>query len=137
MSSLPEETTIRRCSSAMTTSQLYFTSTRNEAQGSDLNGVTGIEIWRYLLSEKDDKGKWSKPEAIATGLNTDYDEGACCFTPRRQGRCISPNAPPTLASPRFAQIVTSSRSDAAWGKLQKLEISQGYLEYLRPPCHQS
>ena len=71
-------------------SQLYFTSTRNEAQGSDLNGVTGTKSADIFFSEKNDKGKWSKPEAIGTGLNTDYEEGACCFTPDGKQMYLTP-----------------------------------------------
>ena len=113
--------------------QIYFTSTRNDAQGDELSGITGTKAGDIFYSEKDDKGKWSRPEAIATGLNTDYDEGACCFTPDGKEmyltQCVT-----DPASPRFAQIVTSSRSDAAWGKVQKLEITQDTLNTYAHPA---
>lgn len=113
--------------------QLYFTSTRNDAQGDELSGITGTKAGDIFYSEKDDKGKWSRPEAITTGLNTDYDEGACCFTPDGKEmyltQCVT-----DPASPRFAQIVTSSRSDAAWGKVQKLEITQDTLSTYAHPA---
>ena len=113
--------------------QLYFTSTRNDAQGDELSGITGTKAGDIFYSEKDDKGKWSRPEAIATGLNTDNDEGACCFTPDGKEmyltQCVT-----DPASPRFAQIVTSSRSDAAWGKVQKLEITQDTLSTYAHPA---
>lgn len=113
--------------------QIYFTSTRNDAQGDVLSGITGTKAGDIFYSEKDDKGKWSRPEAIATGLNTDYDEGACCFTPDGKEmyltQCVT-----DPASPRFAQIVTSSRSDAAWGKVQKLEITQDTLSTYAHPA---
>ena len=113
--------------------QIYFTSTRNDAQGDELSGITGTKAGEIFYSEKDDKGKWSRPEAIATGLNTDYDEGACCFTPDGKEmyltQCVT-----DPASPRFAQIVTSSRSDAAWGKVQKLEITQDTLSTYAHPA---
>ena len=113
--------------------QIYFTSTRNDAQGDELSGITGTKTGDIFYSEKDDKGKWSRPEAIATGLNTDYDEGACCFTPDGKEmyltQCVT-----DPASPRFAQIVTSSRSDAAWGKVQKLEITQDTLSTYAHPA---
>lgn len=113
--------------------QLYFTSTRNDAQGDELSGITGTKAGDIFYSEKDDKGKWSRPEAIATGLNTDYDEGSCCFTPDGKEmyltQCVT-----DPASPRFAQIVTSSRSDAAWGKVQKLEITQDTLSTYAHPA---
>ena len=113
--------------------QIYFTSTRNDALGDELSGITGTKAGDIFYSEKDDKGKWSRPEAIATGLNTDYDEGSCCFTPDGKEmyltQCVT-----DPASPRFAQIVTSSRSDAAWGKVQKLEITQDTLSTYAHPA---
>lgn len=60
---------------------LYFTSTRNEAQGDELSGITGTKPGDIFFSQKDDKGKWSRPEVVNGGVNTDYDEGACAFTP--------------------------------------------------------
>ena len=113
--------------------QLYFTSTRNEALGDELSGITGTKAGDIFLSEKDDRGKWSKPEAIGTGLNTDYDEGACCFTP--DGRemyltqCVT-----DPSSPRYAQIATSPRSDAAWGKATLLEVTKDTLSSYAHPA---
>ena len=113
--------------------QLYFTSTRNEAQGDELSGITGTKAGDIFLSEKDDKGKWSKPEAIASGLNTAYDEGTCCFAP--DGREMYLTQCVTDASaPRFAQIVTSSRSDAAWGKPNPLELTKDTLSTYAHPA---
>ena len=113
--------------------QLYFTSTRNEAQGDELSGITGTKAGDIFLSEKDDKGKWSKPEAIASGLNTAYDEGACCFAP--DGREMYLTQCVTDASaPRFAKIVTSSRSDAAWGKPNPLELTKDTLSTYAHPA---
>ena len=113
--------------------QIYFTSTRNDAQGDEHSGITGTKAGDIFYSEKDDKGKWSRPKAIATGLNTDYDEGSCSFTPDGKEmyltQCVT-----DPASPRFAQIVTSSRSDAAWGKVQKLEITQDTLSTYAHPA---
>lgn len=113
--------------------QIYFTSTRNDAQGDELSRITGTKAGDIFYSEKDDKGKWSRPEAIATGLNTDYDEGACCFTPDGKEMYLT-QCVIDPASPRFAQIVTSSRSDAAWGKVQKLEITQDTLSTYAHPA---
>ena len=48
----------------------------SEVDSSCRLSLTGLTNYK-----KNDKGKWSKPEAIGTGLNTDYEEGACCFTP--------------------------------------------------------
>lgn len=61
--------------------QLYFTSTRNDAEGDELSGITGTKAGDIFVSQKDDKGKWSRPEAVTGGINTEYDEGTCSFSP--------------------------------------------------------
>ena len=54
--------------------QLFFSSTRNQAKGEELSGITGTKNADIFFSQKDDKGKWSKPEPIESDLNTEEDE---------------------------------------------------------------
>ena len=113
--------------------QLYFTSTRNEAQGDELSGITGTKPADIFMSQKDDKGKWSRPEAVSSGLNSEFDEGACCFSV--DGREMYLTQCVTDAQyPRYAKIMTSSRSDAAWGKPQVLELSKDTLSSFAHPA---
>lgn len=113
--------------------QLYFTSTRNEAEGTELSGITGAKAGDIFYSQKDDKGKWGKPETIVSGLNTEYDEGACCFSPdQREMYLTQCTTDPNY--PRYATIVTSSRSDAAWGKVKQLEITRDTLSSYAHPA---
>jgi len=113
--------------------QLYFTSTRNESQGNELSGITGSKAGDIFLSQKDDKGKWGKPETVTGGVNTDYDEGACAISPdQREMYLTQCTTDPTY--PRYAQIVTSNRSDAAWGKATALEISHDTLSSYAHPA---
>ncbi|MBR1839781.1 MAG: OmpA family protein [Prevotella sp.] len=112
---------------------LYFSSTRNDAEGDDLNGITGTKSADIFYSQKDDKGKWSRPESVGTGLNTEYDEGACYITPDGSEMYL------TLCEedgdyPRFAKIVKSSRSDASWGKPQDVVISRDSLSTFAHPA---
>lgn len=113
--------------------RLYFTSTRNDAQGGELSGITGAKPADIFVSEKDDKGKWSKPEAVTGGLNTDYDEGACALSPDQRTmyltQCVS-----DPSYPRYAQIVTSARADAAWGKATELKITGDTLSSYAHPA---
>lgn len=113
--------------------RLYFTSTRNEAEGDELSGITGTKNGDIFVSEKDDKGKWSKPEAVGGGLNTAYDEGACCLSPDQREmyltQCVT-----DPSAPRYAQIVTSNRSDAAWGKASELKITADTLSSYAHPA---
>ena len=102
---------------------LYFTSTRNQAQGDELSGITGAKAADIFVSQKDDQGRWGKPQSIDSELNSDFDEGACCLSPDGKTMYLTqcktdPN------NPRFATIVVSHRSDATWTKPTELIISK-------------
>lgn len=112
---------------------LYFTSTRNEAQGDELSGITGTKPGDIFFSQKDDKGKWSRPEVVNGGVNTDYDEGACAFTPDGKTMYLTQCATDP-SYPRYAQIVKSSRSDAAWGKASEVKFSNDTLSSYAHPA---
>ena len=113
--------------------QLFFTSTRNQAKGDEYSGITGTKNADIFVSTKDDKGKWQRPEVIDTELNTDYDEGACSFSP--DGRTMYLTQCKTDPSyPRYATIVTSNRSDAAWSKATDLQISRDTLSAFAHPA---
>ncbi len=113
--------------------QLFFTSTRNEAEGDELSGITGTKNGDIFFSQKDEKGKWGKPQTITSGLNTENDEGACCFSPDQRvmylTQCVS-----DPSYPRYATIATSNRSDAAWGKAQTLEVTRDTLSSFAHPA---
>lgn len=113
--------------------RLYFTSTRNDALGDELNGITGMKSADIFFSEKDDKGKWGKPEAIGTGLNTEYDEGACCLTPDNSQMFLT-QCTFDASSPRYAKIVVSNRSDALWGAPADFQLSNDTLSSFAHPA---
>jgi len=113
--------------------QLFFTSTRNQAQGDELSGITGTKPADIFVAYKDDKGKWQKPEAIESDLNTEQDEGACSFSP--DGRTMYLTVCKTDPQyPRYAEIATSSRSDASWGKANPLQLSRDTLSLYAHPA---
>ena len=113
--------------------QLYFTSTRNQAQGDEYSGITVSKNADIFLSQKDDKGKWSKPQTIDSELNSEMDEGACCFSPDGKSMYLTicktdPNFP------RYATIAVSSRSDATWSKPKELVLSKDTLSSYAHPA---
>jgi len=113
--------------------QLYFTSTRNQAQGDELSGITGTKPADIFVSMKDDKGKWLKPEPAGGELNSELDEGACTFS--TDGKTMYLTVCKTDPNyPRYAQIATSARSDASWGKTQVVEISRDTLSLFAHPA---
>lgn len=113
--------------------QLFFTSTRNQVKGDELSGITGTKNGDIFFSQKDEKGKWTKPEDIDTELNSSFDEGACSFTP--DGKTMYLTQCLTDPSyPRYATICTSERSDAAWGKATPLTITKDTLSSYAHPA---
>lgn len=113
--------------------QLYLTSTRPQTQGNEISGITGTKSADMFLSKKDDKGKWGPVEEIESEINSEYDEGACCFSPDGKTmyftRCtFDPDYP------RYAAIYTSKRSDAEWSKPTLLEISEDTLSSYAHPA---
>ncbi len=113
--------------------QLYFSTTRQLAKGEELSGITGVKMADIFFSQKDDKGKWSKPEPIEGEVNTAYEDGACSFSPDGKTmyftRCThDPNYP------RYAVIMSSNRSDASWGKPEEVKISNDTLSTFAYPA---
>ena len=113
--------------------QLYFSTTRQQTKGEELSGITGVKMADIFFSQKDDKGKWSKPEPIEGEVNTAYEDGACSFSPDGKTmyftRCThDPNYP------RYAVIMSSNRSDASWGKPEEVKISNDTLSTFAYPA---
>lgn len=112
---------------------LYFTSTRNEATSDELSGITGAKPSDIFESKKDDKGKWSKPESVTGGLNSENEEGTSNLS--IDGRemyitlCVTDDQ-----YPRYAQIAKSSRNDAAWGKPTVIELTKDTLSNFAHPA---
>lgn len=113
--------------------KLYFSSTRNDAEGDEMSGVTGMKAADIFVSEKDDKGKWSKPEPVASGLNTAYDEGACCISSDGKEMYLT-QCPFEDAAPRYAKVMISNRADASWGKAKEFHLTRDTLSAFAHPA---
>ena len=115
------------------TTMIITTSTRKDATGDDVSGITGQEFADMFLTKRDEKGKWTKTERIDGEVNSEYEDGACAFTPDGKTmyftRCSSD---PEV--PRYAAIYKSSRSDAAWGKAEEVTISNDTLSAYAHPA---
>ena len=112
---------------------LVLTSTRNDAEGDDISGITGLKYGDLFSSRKNDQGKWQPVEVIEGEVNTVYDEGASCLSPDGKTmyftRCSS-----DPDYPRYAEIWKSQRSDASWSKPAKCDISRDTLSSFAHPA---
>lgn len=115
------------------TDQIYFTSTRDQAKGNNINGITGMKSSDIFFAKKNDKKVWQQPEVIESDVNSDFEDGACCFTADGKTmyftRCrIDPT------SPVSAEIFVSQRTGAAWGTAQKCVIIKDSLSSVAHPA---
>jgi peptidoglycan-associated lipoprotein len=60
--------------------EVYFTSTREDASGSETHGATGQSFADIFSSSIDRKGKWSVPVPVVS-LNSDFEDGTPCIYP--------------------------------------------------------
>lgn len=113
--------------------QLYWTTTRPQVTGDDINGITGTKYADVFWTKKDDKGKWAPPEKVEGELNSEMEEGACAFSPDGKTMYLT-RCTTDPDYPRYAHIYTSSRSDASWSKPQELKISKDTLSSFAHPA---
>ena len=112
---------------------LFFSSTRNQTKGDELSGITGQKTGDIFMAQKDEKGKWQRPENIDSELNSEYDEGACSLSPDGKTmyltKCVT-----DPSYPRYAQIFQSARSDASWGAPKEVVLSGDTLSNFAHPA---
>lgn len=114
-------------------SAVYFSSTRNSVTGGQMSGITGTKPGDIYCLKKDEKGHWKSPEAAEGELNSEWDEGAACFTEDGNTMYFTVcRSDPQY--PRMAEIWTSTRNDAKWGKPQALKITADTLSSYAHPA---
>jgi len=60
--------------------ELYFTSTREDAEGNETHGATGQSFADIFSSTLDRKGKWSVPVPVES-LNSEFEDGSPAISP--------------------------------------------------------
>ena len=115
------------------TTMIVTTSTRKEATGEDLSGITGQKHADIFITSRDEKGRWQQTEKIESDINSEYEEGACAFSPDGKvmyfTRCITDDH-----YPKYAAIYKSNRSDASWSKPEQVMISSDTLSVYAHPA---
>lgn len=115
------------------TTMIVTTSTRKESTGDGLSSITGQKYADLYLTKRDEKGKWQKTEKIEGEVNSEFEDGACAFTPDGKTmyftRCVTDDH-----YPRYAAIYRSNRSEASWGKAEKVVISNDTLALYAHPA---
>lgn len=115
------------------TTMIVITSTRKEAKGEDVSGITGQKPADIFMAKRDDKGKWQKVEKIESEINSEYEDGACSFAPDGKTMYFT-RCPIDDQYPRYATIYKSVRSDAAWTAPEAVVISSDTLSSYAHPA---
>lgn len=101
--------------------RLYITTTNEKATGATRSEVTGMrrgDVWEV---NKDEQGKWQRPEPVKGELNTDADEGIVSFSPDGRVMYLTRAKRRTDADTKV-EIVTSSRSEASWSTARNFDL---------------
>ncbi len=112
---------------------LYISTTRPQATGDEMSGITGTKSGDIFMTKKNEKGDWEQPQIIESEINSEYDEGACCFTPDGKTMYLT-RCTHDPSYPRYAAIYTSTRSDASWSKPTLLELTRDTLSSYAHPA---
>ncbi len=94
---------------------IYFTTTREEATGKEIDGWTGEDFSDLFYAKLDRKGDWSKPESIdeSETINTEGNEGQAVFNSRFNRmyftRCFT-----SEDKPSGCIILEAKRSGRSW-----------------------
>ena len=103
--------------------ELYYTTNNEKVTGDEKSNITGTKYFDIWVTKKDENGVWQKPVSAGEALNTKNDEGTPSFSPDGNTMFYSV-AGGSEDMPSQPQIFFSKRSEASWGKGEKLVISK-------------
>jgi peptidoglycan-associated lipoprotein len=103
---------------------LFLTSsnkTEKDKKGSKITGLPDNDFW---VSKLDAEGKWSKPTWLESTLNSEFDEGAPCFSADGKTiyftRCVT--RADSIETFSKAELFKSVRTGATWSEPEKFSV---------------
>jgi peptidoglycan-associated lipoprotein len=115
---------------------LIFSSSalmKKEQKPSNITGLPDNDFWE---SQQDVNGKWSKPECMTGGINSEFDEGAGTFSSDGKTlyftRCITKSD--SIESTSQVELFRSIRSGAEWSEPEKLTVHRDSTKIFAHPA---
>lgn len=102
---------------------LYFTSSRDDAMGDTISGITGLKNNDIFVSRKNRQGEWQKPKNLGTVINTEWDEGSPSVTENGDFMFFT-YCPQKANAPSSAEIYVSTQNGGQWNIGKKLILSK-------------
>ena len=114
---------------------LYFTTSREEATGKELDGWTGEDFSDLFYTKLDRKGEWSKPESIDENetINTEDNEGQAVFN-SRFNRMYFTKCFTSEEKPGGCIILQAKRSGRNWEDPELLELGADSTDVVGHPA---
>jgi len=110
---------------------VYFTSSREDSEGSETHGATGQNFADIYMSKMDRKGKWSVPTPLGENINTEFEEGVPILSKDYSTlyftRCL------TSKRKKYGCDVYVARKDGdKWGKAEPMQILGDSMIFAHP-----
>lgn len=112
--------------------QLYFASSRTKDKDAKKSAITGMNNNNFFLVKQDENGNWQNPEEIEDEVNTEFDEGTPTFSPDGNTMYYTYCSQDPEGN-RTAEIYSSTRSSAKWGKGSRVNIVKDSVTALGHP----
>jgi len=113
--------------------QLYFASSRTKDKDAKVSAITGQYTNDIYAVTQNENGAWLNPVLDEGGVNTEFDEGTPSITADGSTMYYTYCAQDP-EGPRTAEIYRSQRSNAQWGKGEKVTILKDSVTPLAHPA---
>ena len=110
---------------------LYFSSSRDNANGDKIHGGSGQNFCDLFSSAEDAKGAWSVPVSISELINSPQDEGTPSLT--KDGKLLFYTQCEYGEKRNHCQIMSSTKIGASWGEPNMLRFpGSDTSDYVHP-----
>lgn len=100
-------------------SKIWFTSSRDGSAGGGTDETTGQSFSDIFEVTKDKKGAWSTPSAVASQINSKFNEGSACFN-KKKTTVYFTRCPEEKKKSLGCEIWFSEKKGSNWGEAVKI-----------------
>jgi peptidoglycan-associated lipoprotein len=110
---------------------VYFTSSRDDADGNKTHGATGQDFSDIFMTKVDRKGKWSVPIPLDSKINTEFEEGTPSFSADYNTMYFT-RCEVSKRERLGCQIMVTSRTSEGWSRPESLGLLPDSLVVAHP-----
>ncbi len=110
---------------------VYFTSSRDDADGNEIHGATGQDFSDIFTTKMDRKGKWGVPVPLDSRINTEFEEGTPSFSVDFNTMYFT-RCEVSKRERLGCQIMETSRTSDGWSRPESLGLLSDSLVTAHP-----